>query len=172
MAGSYANQKTQIGLKSMVSESESHHIGFLTPAQLEAEMASEQDYYGYYYSLYRCLPSDNNELNKRRDQIKERFPQLSINLPFNEFYVLEGVAAYEILSTFYYSLHVDELHDITTEERKYYLKRFEQVKTAHERSQNLPYPINLTEGQLGTDREMELYYSQMLLNRQLVIRKS
>jgi hypothetical protein len=140
-------------------------VEVLTPGQLEQQMTTEEDYKRYFYSLYRCSPDEKSDFNYRRNAIKEKYPDLVIS--FGKYFSLQGVAAYEILSSFYYSLSLIEEYDQETQD--YYFNRYEEVKDAHESSQSLPFPINLTEGQLGTDHKFNFYLKEMLVNRQLLI---
>ena len=140
-------------------------LEYMSPKEQEAELRTEEDFIRYYYSLYRCLPNEKNDFNNRRNQIRIKYPELVI--PFGNYFVLTGNAACEILSTYYYSLSL--LEDYNDEEKNYYIERYETVKEKHRKSQSLEVPINLTEGQLGTDNKIEFYVKEAVINKLLTV---
>jgi hypothetical protein len=142
-------------------------LEYKSPKQLEAEMSSYEEFAKFYFNLYRCLPDEDNEFNKRRHSIKEKYPDKVVIL--GEYYVLFGVAAYEILAAFYYSLFLIEGSDDV--EKKYYFRRYERIKEAHNKSQSLPKPIDLSEGQLGTDEDISFFINEAIKSRQITIWK-
>jgi hypothetical protein len=137
----------------------------MSPKEQEAELRTEEDFKRYYYSLYRCLPNEKNDFNNRRNQIRIKYPELVIL--FGNYFVLTGNAACEVLSTYYYSLSL--LEDYNDEEKNYYIERYETVKEKHRKSQSLDVPINLTEGQLGTDNNIEFYVKEAVINKLLTV---
>jgi len=142
-------------------------LEYKSPKQLESEIANEEDFHNYFYSLYRCLPNERNEFNNRRNQIRIKYPELVI--PIGDNFVLTGQAAYEILSVYYYSQSLVEEHE--EDVKKYYIKRFEQVKESHELTQSLKVKIDLTEGQLGTDKDFDMYIKEAVVNKMLTVWK-
>jgi hypothetical protein len=143
-------------------------LDYKSPKQLENEMNTYEEFNHFYFNLYRCLPDEECEFNKRRQAIKEKYPDKVIQ--FGDYYVLNGVAAYEIISAFYYSLSLVE--DYEEDVKKYYFKRYEQVKQAHKSAQSLPIPIDLTEGQLGTDSDIEFFVNEAIISRQITVWKN
>jgi len=140
-------------------------LEYKSPKAQEAELSSDEDFNKYFYSLYRCMPYEQCEFNDRRNEIKEKYPNLVI--PVGNNFVLTGVAACEILSVYYYSLSLIEEYD--EDVKKYYFKRYETVKEAHETSQSLE--IDLTEGQLGTDNDFDFYIKEAVVNKTLSVWK-
>ncbi len=140
-------------------------LEYMSPKEQEAELRTEEDFKRYYYSLYRCLPNEKNDFNNRRNQIRIKYPELVIL--FGNYFVLTGNAACEVLSTYYYSLSL--LEDYNDEEKNYYIERYETVKEKHRKSQSLDVPINLTEGQLGTDNNIEFYVKEAVINKLLTV---
>ena len=152
----YANSEGYCGLE------------YKSPKELEAEINSEEDFSRYFFSLYRCLPNERNEFTNRRNQIRIKYPELVI--PIGSNFVLTGQAAYEILSAYYYSQSLVEGYD--EDVKGYYFKRYEQVKEAHEKSQSLLVGIDLTEGQLGTDKDFDFYIKEAVVNKMLTVWKA
>jgi len=86
-----------------------------------------------------------------------------------------------LLSTFVFSstssssLSSFDVFDILEEHeedvKKYYIKRFEQVKESHELTQSLKVKIDLTEGQLGTDKDFDMYIKEAVVNKMLTVWK-
>jgi len=140
-------------------------LDYRSPAQLESQMNSTEDFHHFYFALYRCSPDENNDFNKRRNEVSLKYPKLVI--PFGDYYVLEGNAAAEILATFYHSLTL--VDDIEDETKHYYASRYQDVVEKNQSSQSLPFPINLTEGQLGTDRNIQRMVHEAVLCRQLTV---
>ena len=138
-------------------------LEYKSPKEQEAEIGNEEDFNNYFYGLYRCLPNEKCEFNTRRNQIRIKHPELVI--PIGNNFVLTGQAAYEILSVYYYSQSLME--DYEEDVKKYYFKRYEDVKKAHENAQSLRIAIDLTEGQLGTDRDFEFYIKEAVVNKML-----
>ncbi len=140
-------------------------IDCTSPKQLEQNLNSMHDYEKYFFSLYRCFPYDDNDFIKRRNLIREKFPDLVI--AFGDYYILTGQAASEVLTTFYYShTLIDEYDDAL---KNYFWKRYNSTKEKHQNSQSLPFPINLTEGQLGTDEDIEIFFKQSLISYSITV---
>lgn len=148
--------------KSMTSN---YSLEYRSPRQLESSMNSAEDFHHFYYSLYRCSPDEENDFNRRRNEVSLKYPDLA--LPFGDYFVLQGNAAAEILSTFYYSLTL--VDDIDDEKKKYYSSRYQHVTERNQASQSLPFPLNLTEGQLGTDENMELMVHEAIMSKQITV---
>ena len=143
-------------------------LEYKSPKELESEISSDEDFHKFFYTLYRCPPYERNDFNHRRNQIRIKFPELVI--PVGNNFILVGEAAYEILSTYYYSRSLIEEYDEGV--KKYYFKRYEQVKEIHKESQSLPVKIDLTEGQLGTDKDYDFYIKQAVLYKLLTVWKT
>lgn len=152
----YANAEGYCGLE------------YKSPKELESEIGSEEDFNNYFYSLYRCYPYESNEFVNRRNKIKDKYPELVV--PVGNNFVLTGQAAYEILSAYYYSQSLVE--DYEEDVKNYYFKRYEQVKETHETTQSLLVKIDLTEGQLGTDKDFEFYIKEAVVNKMLNVWKA
>jgi len=143
-------------------------IDYLSPKDLEASMGDDEGYRRYFYSLYRCPPDEVNDFNRRRVSIAEKYPAFVIDV--GDFFILTGQAACEILSTHYYSMSIIEDYDQKIKD--YYFGRYEEVLSFHQRTQSLPIPINLTEGQLGTDSNIGALIHEAVLHGMLRVSKS
>ena len=59
---------------------------------------------------------------------------------------------------------------MASEEYKgYMVKRLEEITSAHKASQTLPIPVDLTEGQLANDKNMELLTCIAIGNGQIIV---
>ena len=143
-------------------------LDYLSPKDLEASMGDDEGYRRFFYSLYRCQPDEANDFNRRRFLIAEKYPALVIDV--GDYFILTGQAACEILSTHYYSLSIIEDYDQKIKD--YYFGRYEEVLSFHQRTQSLPIPINLTEGQLGTDSNIGALIHEAVLHGMLRVSKS
>jgi hypothetical protein len=63
------------------------------------------------------------------------------------------------------------VEDYEEDVKKYYFKRYETVKDVHNRAKSLPIPMDLTEGQLGTDRDFDFYIKEAIVNKMLSVWK-
>jgi hypothetical protein len=125
-------------------------IIYTSPSILERTISTEDDYRRLHFALYRCSPDDICGINERRKELSIKYPSKTI--PCGRYFILIGVAAAEALSAFYYSMHLAET--LPEYLRSYYLERFEKIQEMHQRSQSLPTPVDITEGQFGTDKKM------------------
>ena len=142
-------------------------LEYKSPKEQESEISSDEDFNKYFYSLYRCMPYEKCEFNTRRNKIRLKYPDLVI--PIGNNFILTGQAACNILSVYYYSLSLIE--DYEEDVKRYYFKRYERVIKAHEDAKSLLIGIDLTEGQLGTDRDFEFYIKEAVLNKTLNVWK-
>jgi hypothetical protein len=142
-------------------------LEYKSPKEQEVEINSNEDFKKYFFSLYRCMPNEDCDLNTRRNKLRIQHPKLVI--PVGDNFVLTGQAAYEVLSAHYYSLSMVEEYE--EDVKNYYFKRYETVKKVHDRAQSLPVPIDLTEGQLGTDRDFDFYIKEAIVNQMLSVWK-
>jgi hypothetical protein len=142
-------------------------LEYKSPKEQEVEINSNEDFNKYFFSLYRCMPNEECDLNTRRNKLRIKHPELVI--PVGDNFVLTGQAACEILSAHYYSLSLVE--DYEEDVKKYYFKRYETVKDVHNRAKSLPIPMDLTEGQLGTDRDFDFYIKEAIVNKMLSVWK-
>lgn len=113
-------------------------LDYSSPKDLESSMGDDEDYRRYFYSLYRCSPDEDNDFNRRRAEIAQKYPELVLDV--GEYFVLTRQAACEILTTYYYSLSIIDDYDRQT--RDYYFGRYEGVLSFHQRTQSLAIPIN------------------------------
>jgi len=148
-----ANSKTAINLC------------FISTVALEKELDGTYDKFEeFFFAIYHCSYAENSGIKERREQLSKTFPNKIIQA--GEYFVLSGEAAYLALSAYYLALvQTDTLSD----EYKDYIKhRLEAIKTRHVDSQSLPVPIDLTEGQLSRDQDMELLTSIAIMNGQII----
>jgi hypothetical protein len=141
---------------------------FASTAALERALdGSERAFQRYYFALYHCSPDEANDLNARRLQVQEQYPGKSVRVGTR--FVLHGEAAFQIVSAYYQAL---ALHAKPDEYREYAERRHEVILRKHSASQALPVPIDLSEGQLCADPELDFFVCLALSNGQVFSRGS
>lgn len=141
-------------------------ILFASTAALERALdGDEKDYERYYFALYHCLPDEDNPFNKRRSELIKQYPDKAV--PVGRYYVLFGEPACELLRSYYHSLSLEE--SLPKEFRVYAENMWKQIEEKHRKSQSLPKPIDLSEGQLSEDSTLAFYASLAISNGQVII---
>lgn len=142
------------------------NLRFVSTASLERGLdGSYETFYEYFFAIYHCSYAENSGIKERRLELSKTYPSNVVAV--GDYFVLTGVAAYHALSSYYYTL---TLTDTLSDEYKGYMaKRLEEVKSAHIASQSLPIPVDLTEGQLANDKNMELLACIAIGNGQIIV---
>ena len=137
---------------------------FLSITDLERSLdGSDEKFFEYFFVLYHCSPSDQAGINHLRDQLRERYPKKVIAI--GRHFVLMGEAAVLALCAYFQALAVDTTS--AEDFRSYASERLLAIKLKHDRSQALPYPIDLTEGQLYRDEQLEFLACVAISNGQI-----
>ena len=143
-------------------------LRFISTASLERGLdGSDEAFAAYFFAIYHCSPDEPAGISKYREQLREAFPDNATRV--GRYFVLDGQAAFLALSAYYTAMgNADTLSD---ELREYMRECVEMVTTKHRRSQSLPVPVNLFEGQLSHDPRLEFFVGMALDNRQIITPK-
>lgn len=140
------------------------NVVFASTAALERALdGSEQAFSNYYYALYHVEPDEDCAFNRYRDTVRSASPEKAV--PVGSRYVLWGEAAFQVANWYYSALAEEATPDSF---RAYAQRRLEAISEKHRASQSLPHPIDLSEGQLNADQELEFYALLALNNRQVL----
>ena len=150
------------GTKSAASHEPARLVFASVPALEQALDGSEQAYRRYFFALYHCSPDEECALNERRELVRTQYPDKVVKV--GQRFVLVGEAAFQIVSAYYQSLALQGSPD---EFREYAKRRHEIIVRKHRSSQSLPVPIDLTEGQLSADSDLDFYACLALSNGQI-----
>jgi hypothetical protein len=138
-------------------------LDYASIASLERALNGEDDrYHLYFYALYHCSPNEKNGITEYRNQLREKFPDKAAEV--GQYFVLWGEAAY--LATASYFLGLSEQAE-PEEFRNYAKERYEEITQRHKKSQELPMPIDLSEGQLCNDKKIDFYACMAISNGQV-----
>lgn len=142
------------------------NIRFVSTANLERGLdGSYETFYEYFFAIYHCSYAENSGIKERRLELSKTYPKNVVQV--GDYFVLTGEAAYQALRAYYYTLTLTET--LSEEYKGYIAKRLEEVKSAYIASQSLPIPIDLTEGQLANDKNMELLTCIAIGNGQIIV---
>ena len=142
------------------------NLRFVSIANLERGLdGSSESFEEYFFAIYHCSYAEESGVKERRKQLAEFYPNNVIKV--GDYFVLDGEAAFSALSAYYLALI--QADTLSQEYRDYIKERLEEITSAHKSSQSLPIPINLTEGQLANDRQMEMLTCIAIGNGQIVI---
>jgi len=141
---------------------ENNNLVFASTSDLEAAINTEDDFRRFYYSMYHSSPDTVSEFTKYREKVREEFPEMAV--PVGRYFVLFGEAAYMAVSTYYNALSKQGKPENF---RLYAEKRALEIEQLHSNSQNLAVPVELSEGQLAEDKNLEFYSLLALSNRQI-----
>lgn len=137
---------------------------FASTAALEQALdGSDEDFRRYFFAMYHCSPDENNDLNARRSSLRQQYPDKAVSIG-NRF-ILVGEAAFQALSAYYQALALQGTPEAF---REYAQRRHEVILRKHRSRQSLPVPINLTEGQLSADPELDFFACLALANGQIL----
>jgi len=153
--GLFGRQKAQL--------SERSRLQFASTAALERALDGTDEWYErYYFALYHCSPDEPAGINERRAELRCLFPEKAIAI--GRHFVLSGEPAFLALSAHYQALVKAET--LPEEYRAHAQRRHDAISEMHRKSQNLS--VDLTEGQLSNDPELDFYACMALLNGQIV----
>lgn len=142
------------------------NLRFVSTASLERGLdGSYETFYEYFFAIYHCSYAEDSGIKERRLELSKTYPKNIVEV--GDYFVLTGEAAYQALSAYYYTLTITDT--LSDEYREYMAKRLEDVTTAHKASQSLPIPVDLTEGQLANDKNMELLTCIAIGNGQVIV---
>jgi predicted transcriptional regulator len=130
---------------------------------LENAIDSEDEFRQYFFSIYHCMPDEDAAINRLRAELRNQSPGDSTDV--GRYFVLYGESAYKALSWYYTA--ITKTDTLTQEYRDYYAERLIEVSLKHSRSQGLPKPIDLSEGQLADDPKMNFLATLALMNGQI-----
>ena len=150
------------GTKSDASSDRDSLIFASVPALEQALDGSEEAYRRYFFALYHCSPDEECALNERRMHVRAQYPDKVVQV--GQRFVLVGEAAFQIVSAYFQGLAIQGSPD---EFREYAKRRHEVIVRKHRSSQSLPVPIDLTEGQLSADPDLDFYACLALSNGQI-----
>jgi hypothetical protein len=130
----------------------------------------EDRFADYFFAIYHCSldGSEPGDIVKRREQLRKQFPDKA--LPVGRHFVLIGEPPWQALAAYYQALMAAET--LGDDFRVYSRERLEECTKAHRDSQSLPVPIDLTEGQLASDRRLEFLTCVALRNGQVFLRET
>lgn len=142
------------------------NLRFVSTASLEQRLdGSYETFYEYFFAIYHCLYAEDSGIKERRLELSKTYSKNVVEV--GDYFVLTGEAAYQALRAYYYTLTITDT--LSEEYREYVAKRLEDVTTVHKASQSLPIPIDLTEGQLANDKQMELLTCIAIGNGQVIV---
>ena len=142
------------------------NLRFVSTASLERGLdGSYETFYEYFFAIYHCSYAEDSGIKERRLELSKSYPKNVVEV--GDYFVLTGEAAYSALSAYYYTLTLTET--LSDEYRSYMAKRYEEITSAHKASQSLPIPVDLTEGQLANDMNMELLTCIAIGNGQIIV---
>jgi len=158
--GSKAVQAT-----SVASPEKQRRSMFASTASLERALdGTDKAFEQYYFSLYHCSPDESAGINQYREQLRLSHPEKAVSI--GRHFVLWGHPAHHALTWYF-----EQLSNVTTlsdEFRAYAKHRLAEITSKHQKSQGLPVPIDLSEGQLSDDPTLTFYACLALDNQQIV----
>jgi hypothetical protein len=119
---------------------------------------TEETFARFHWTMYHCSP-DEPAVNDRREQLRKQYPNKAVAV--GQRFVLLGEAAYQALGGYY---RAQASGNSSESCRKYYSQQFDRIRAAHIDSQSLPIPVDLTEGQLAHDEQLEFFACVAILN--------
>ena len=114
------------------------------------------------------MPDENAGINNYRCRLREQYPRNAVSV--GRYFVLCGEPAFQALRSYYYALSIEE--SLSDEFRTYAKGRQQAVEQRHRSSQELPVPIDLSEGQLSADATLDFYACLALSNGQIFSRSN
>jgi hypothetical protein len=141
------------------------NLRFISTKALEQSLdGSDENFNRYYFAIYHCGPDEQSGLKNLRDQLRTQFPSMATDV--GRHFILAGAAAFSALGAYHEAcINAETLPE---EFREYMRERLAAITEKHNRSQSLPVPIDLTEGQLSHDERLEYLTCIALSNGQVV----
>ncbi len=141
-------------------------LRFASTAALERALDGTDACFGrYFFALYHCTLNEPAGIHDLRQQLRQRFPDKVT--PVGDRFVLAGEAAFLALAGYHRALV--ECETLPDDFRAYAAERLAAITETHRKSQALPVPIDLTEGQLAQDKRLEFLTCVALDNRQIIV---
>jgi len=151
--------------KKQKKPAEKSRLQFASTAALERALDGTDEWYErYFFALYHCSPDEQAELNERRKEMRRAYPDKVTEV--GRHFVLCGEPAFLVLSAYYQALVKAET--LPEDFRNYAQRRHDTIVDIHRKSQRLPVPIDLTEGQLSNDTELYFFACLALSNGQIL----
>jgi hypothetical protein len=151
------------GKKPVRHPTPAQNIAFASTAELERALdGSDESFRAYYFALYHLYPEEECDFNRYRQRLCHAHPEQAVAI--GRHHVLWGEPAFQVARSYYSALAAQA----TPEEfREYAKRRLEAIMERHRASQSLPQPIDLSEGQLNADKELEFFAHLAIGNRQV-----
>lgn len=145
------------------------NLRFASTVALEQELdGTERAFEEYFFAIYHCSYFVKSGIKERREQLAKFYPNNVIKV--GEYFVLDGEAAFSALSSYYQALV--EAETLDEEFKEYIAKRLIEIEKAHKSSQSLLVPINLTEGQLSNDKQLNFLTCLAIDNGQILLSRN
>lgn len=158
-----------IDTKSPIKRASPNSVGnlrFMSTAAMERGLnGDEEEFAAYFFAIYHCSPDAVGGIVERREQLRTEYPDKAISI--GQRFILSGEAAYQALAAYYLALI--ECETLEDNFRTYARERLDAMTEIHRKSQSLPVPIDLTEGQLSQDRRLEFLTCIAIENGQIII---
>ena len=159
------NFKSKASARESVGAVQVPRLLFASTAALERALDdSEEAYKKYFFALYHCSPDEPAGINQYREQLRQKHPENAVTV--GRHFVLWGSAAFQALIWYYEAL--SNATTLSDEFRSYAKRRSSEITNKHQKSQGLPVPIDLSEGQLSDDPNLTFYACLALDNQQIV----
>ncbi len=159
---------TTVGIQRASANSKGN-IRFVSTLALEQLLdGTENTFEEYFFAIYHCSYFEKSGIKERREQLAELYPNNVIKV--GKFFVLDGEAAFSALSSYYQALV--EVKTLDDDFKGYITKRLAEIEQAHKSSQSLPIPINLTEGQLSNDKQLNFFACLAIDNGQVLLSRN
>lgn len=140
------------------------NLHFMSTKALEQNLdGSDESFKRYFFAIYHCDPDELSGTKGLRDELRAQFPVMSTDI--GRYFILAGAAAYRALAAYHEAcIDTDTLPD---EFREYMRERLSAITDKYNKSQSLPVPIDLTEGQLSNDERLAFLTCIALSNGQI-----
>ncbi len=151
------------GKKLIKRPTPAQNVAFASTAQLERALdGSDESFRAYYFALYHLYPEESCDFNRFRQRLCTAHPDQAVAV--GRYHVLWGEPAFQVARSYYSALAAQA----TPEEfREYAERRLVAITEKHRASQSLPQPIDMSEGQLNADKELEFFAHLAIGNRQV-----
>lgn len=152
---------------SQVQTADISKLVFASTSALERALdGGDNSYFRYFFAIYHCSPDEINGITELRNQLCSQFPDKTVQV--GRHFVLWGEPAFKVVSSFYHALTKQAEPQ---EFREYAKDRYQEIIRKYETSQDLPVPIELSEGQFANDEKLDFYTCLALSNGQLILSK-
>ncbi len=156
---------TKVGMQ-RANASSKGNIRFASTLALEQLLdGTESTFEEYFFAIYHCSYFKKSGIKELREQLADLYPNNVIKM--GKFFVLDGEAAFTALNSYYQALV--EAETLEEDFKEYISKRLIEIEKAHKSSQSLPIPINLTEGQLSNDKQLNFFACLAIDNGQVLL---